>query len=52
MRWPALQQEERNLAVADYECAQDIRGVVEEIQQEYERRFISENRDLLEQLRG
>ncbi len=48
----ALQQEERDLAVADYECAQDIRGVVEEIQQEYERRFISENRDLLEQLRG
>ena len=47
----ALQQEERDLAVVAFECQQDLTDTLEELQQEYEGRFVRENRDLLEQLR-
>lgn len=48
----ALQQEERDLAAANYECSLDMRETIEELQQEYEGRFVRENRDLLEQMRS
>ena len=48
----ALQQEERDLAVANYECLRGMRETIEELQREYESRFIRENRDLLEQMRS
>lgn len=47
----ALQQEERDLAVLEYQCSQFIREAIEEIRQENEGRFIRENRELLEQIR-
>ena len=47
----ALQQEERDLAVAAFECQQELEDVLDELRQEYEGRFIRENRDLLEQIR-
>lgn len=47
----ALQQEERELAVAAFECQQQFEDVLDELRQEYEGRFIHENRDLLEQIR-
>ena len=46
-----LQQEERDLAVAAFGCGQDLEDSLEELRQEYEGRFIRENRDLLEELR-
>ena len=46
----ALQQEERDLATADYECRQDLTEMTEELQREYEGRFIRENPDLLDEL--
>lgn len=49
----ALQQEEIDLAVANYECNQELNWneAYEEISQEYERDFIAANRGLLEQIR-
>lgn len=47
----ALQQEERDLAVAAFECQEALMDSLEELRQEYEGRFIRENRDVLEQLR-
>ena len=48
----ALQQEERDLAVANYECSRNMMETIEELQREYEGRFVRENRDLLEQMRS
>ena len=47
----ALQQEERDLAVAAFGCQEAMVDSIEELRQEYEGRFIRENRDVLEQLR-
>ena len=47
----ALQQEERDLAVANFECGEALTAVTEEIWKEYEQRFVEENREVLEQLR-
>lgn len=47
----ALQQEERDLALANFECEAGMRDVMEEVQAEYEANFIRENRDALEQIR-
>ena len=46
-----LQQEERDLALANFECSEDMRDVMLEVQTEYEANFIRENRDTLEQIR-
>ena len=48
----ALQQEERDLAVANYECGEKEREITQEVSQELESQFISENRDALEQARA
>ena len=47
----ALQQEEIDLAVADFECSESFQKTVSELQQEYEAEFIGKNRGLLDQLR-
>ncbi len=47
----ALQQEEIDLAVADYECRGDYYEVYQEVSEEYEADFIGENRAALEQIR-
>jgi hypothetical protein len=47
----ALQQEEIDLAVADFECRDDYFEVYQEVSEEYEADFIAENRELLEQIR-
>jgi hypothetical protein len=47
----ALQQEEIDLAVADFECRDDYWEVYQEISEEYEADFVAENRDVLEQIR-
>lgn len=47
----ALQQEERDLAVANYECSQDLRDIQEELSKEYEAAFIREHREQLERIR-
>lgn len=47
----ALQQEERDLAVVSYQCSQEMRETIEELRQEYESRFIRDNREFLEQIR-
>jgi hypothetical protein len=47
----ALQQEEIDLAVADYECRGDYYEVMADISEEYEADFIAENREALEQIR-
>lgn len=47
----ALQQEERDLAVINYQCSQATREVIEELRQEYEDRFVRNNREFLEQIR-
>lgn len=47
----ALQQEEIDLAVANYECGKDLNEAYEEVSREYERDFIAANRSLLEQIR-
>lgn len=47
----ALQEEEIALAVANYECGEERRLLVQEVQSEYEREFIRENRDALLQAR-
>ena len=48
----ALQQEEKDLAVANYECSEKQREIQQEITQELESQFISDNRDALEQARA
>ena len=48
----ALQQEERDLAVANYECGEKQREIAQEVTQELESKFISENRDTLERARA
>jgi hypothetical protein len=47
----ALQQEEIDLAVADFECRVDYYEVYQEVAEEYEGDFIAENREILEQIR-
>lgn len=47
----ALQQEEIDMAVADFECARDWQDLYTEVSQEYEADFIAENREILEQIR-
>ena len=46
----ALQQEEIDLAVAAFECQEALMDTYEELQREYEARFIRENRDILEEI--
>lgn len=48
----ALQQEEKDLAVANYECGEKEREITQEISQELESQFISENREALERARA
>ena len=48
----ALQQEEKELAVANYECGEKEREITQEVSQELESQFISENRDALERARA
>lgn len=47
----ALQQEEIDLAVADFECRGDYWEVYQGVSEEYEADFIAENREILEQIR-
>lgn len=47
----ALQQEEIDLAVADYECRGDYWEVYQEVTEDYEAEFIEANREVLEQIR-
>jgi hypothetical protein len=47
----ALQQEEIDMAVADFECRDDYWEVYQDISEEYEADFVAENRDILEQIR-
>ena len=47
----ALQQEERDIAVASFECAEELNDTVLEVFREYEADFVRENRDVLERLR-
>lgn len=46
----ALQQEERDLAVAAFECQEPLMDTYEELRREFEGRFVRENRDVLEEL--
>ena len=46
----ALQQEEIDLAVAAFECQEPMMDTFQELQREYEGRFIRENRDVLDEL--
>ncbi len=48
----ALQQEERDIAVASFECGEDLNDTVLEVFREYEGDFVRENRDVLERLRA
>ena len=47
----ALQQEEIDLAVADFECRGDYYEVYQEVSEEYEAEFVEQNREILEQIR-
>jgi hypothetical protein len=47
----ALQQEEIDLAVADFECRGDYYEVYQEVSEDYEAEFVEQNRELLEQIR-
>jgi len=47
----ALQQEEIDLAVADFECRGDYYEVYQEVAEDYEADFIADNREILEQIR-
>ena len=47
----ALQQEERDLAMANYYCGQDLQKVLTIVRPEYEQWFIDQNRDQLQQVR-
>jgi len=46
----ALQQEEIDLAVAAFECQEPMMVTFEQLQREYEGRFIRENRDVLDEI--
>ena len=48
----ALQQEERDIAVASFECGSETDISIEEIFRDYEGDFVRENRDVLEGLRS
>lgn len=48
----ALQQEERDIAVASFGCGEELNDTVMEVFREYEGDFVKENRDVLEQLRS
>ncbi|MCY3540092.1 MAG: hypothetical protein OXH10_09605 [bacterium] len=48
----ALQQEEIDLAVAAFECGEDLDDLLQELYREYEADFVRDNRDVLEQLRS
>jgi hypothetical protein len=48
----ALQQEEIDLALADFECRGDYYEVYQEVSAEYEGDFIAENRAILEEIRA
>lgn len=47
----ALQQEERDLAVANAECSTDLNDLYTELYKEYEARFITDHRSRLEEIR-
>lgn len=47
----ALQQEEIDLAVANFECGSEFTDLYQEVSADYEGEFIEEHRDLLEQIR-
>jgi hypothetical protein len=47
----ALQQEEIDMAVADFECRDNYWEVYQEISGEYEADFVAENREALEKIR-
>lgn len=47
----ALQQEEIDMAVADYECGAGYEEIYQEVSEEYESEFIAANRDALEEIR-
>ncbi|MFP3913432.1 MAG: hypothetical protein ACLFWM_01030 [Actinomycetota bacterium] len=47
----ALQQEEIDIAVTDFECAEGWNDTYTEVNSEYEADFIEENRDTLEEIR-
>lgn len=47
----ALQQEERDIAVASFECGEELNDTILEVFREYEGDFVRENRDVLERLR-
>jgi len=47
----ALQQEEIDMAVADFECRGDYWETYQEVSEEYEVEFVAENREALEQIR-
>lgn len=47
----ALQQEERDLAIANYECGEEQREITQQVTRELESQFISDNRDVLERAR-
>jgi hypothetical protein len=47
----ALQQEEIDMAVADFECRGDYYEVYQEVSEDYEAEFVEQNREILEQIR-
>jgi hypothetical protein len=47
----ALQQEEIDLAVADFECRGDYYEVYQEVSEDYEAEFVEQHREILEQIR-
>ena len=47
----ALQEEERNIALANFECSEDMQEEINAISAEYETGFINENRAVLDELR-
>jgi hypothetical protein len=47
----ALQQEEIDMAVADFECAEGYNELFQEVMTDYESDFIADHRDTLEQIR-
>ena len=47
----ALQQEEIDMAVADWECGTGINDIYMEVSEDYEADFVAANRDILEQIR-
>lgn len=47
----ALQQEEIDMAVADFDCGQGLNELYQEVSEEYEAEFIAENRAVLEEIR-